>query len=240
MKQYFTSKYPLALMTTMLLAACQTIPEWDNAMLDNPVEDGRCPNLSGRFNYAHLGVKDTREFDSILDDDLLGNLPADRAVPADFDPGYVVWNGQTIRIPFPAPGDFNAGHYASSAIFNKIHKGNPTEPYLGAVTVTLTRTDQIGRKYHARVDWDVEGLIGEYDFKFDNVWVCSGGNIFRSVKNTLHERPDPDEIDPRDYRRIYVLPNGNIRIDRKHTFIAGWNPSHFSKYYESRVFAKIP
>ena len=214
MKRYFTSKHFVVFMAAILLIACQTIPKWDKEMLDNPVEDARCPNLSGRFNYEHLGAKDTRGLDSILGDYLLGELPADRVSPTDYK--------------------------ASGAIYIKIYKGRFFDAYPGTVIVTLSRLDQIGRNYHVRVDWDVEGFLGEYDVAFDETWVCSGGNLFRSAKSTLHERPDPDEVDPRDYRRIYMLPNGNIRIDRKHTFILRWDPSHLSRYYESRVFAKIP
>ncbi len=186
-------------------------------MIDDPVEDGKCPDLTGRFNYNHLGAKDTSDFDSILANDLPDNLPTDR-------PSHSVYGEEP---------------YHSAVIYNKIHKGN-FDPYPSTIIVTLTRSDQIGRKYHVRVDWDMEGLLGEYGVVFDETWICSGGNLFRSVKSTLHERPDPDEIDPRDYRRIYVLPNGNIRIDRKHIFILRWAPDHLSRYYESRVFAKIP
>ncbi len=239
MNQYLICKHYPALVAVLLLVACQTIPEWDQEAIDNPVEDGRCPDLSGRFNYEHLGANDTRGLDSILDDDLPDNLPADRAVPADYNPGSIGWNGQFIPIPRPAPGDFYAGHYASSAIYNKIHKGK-INAYPGTVIVTLTRLDQLGRKYHVRVDWDIEGLLGEYDFKFDDLWVCSGNKLVRSVKRTLYERPDPDEIDPNDYRRIYVLPNGNIRIDRKHTYIYMRDPNNFVRYYKSRVFARVP
>ena len=145
---------------------------------------------------------------TILRNDLPSSLPADRAVPADYNSGSIGWNGQTIRIPHPAPGDFYAGHYASSAIYNKIHKGK-FDAYPGTIIVKLMRSDPTGRKYHVRVDWDREGLLGEYDFKFDDLWVCSGNKLIRSVKSTLYERPNPDEIDPKDYRRIYVLPNGN-------------------------------
>lgn len=217
MNSYFTSKLLTMLVTASLLTACQTIPEWDKAMIDAPLEDGRCPDLSGRFNYSHLGAKDTSEFDSILGNDLPRNLPTDQ----------------------PSSSVYGNGPYYSSTIYNKIFKGK-SAPYLGVITVTLTHLDQVGRRYRVRVDWDIEGLLGEFDSAFDETWVCSGGNIFRSVKTTLHERPDPDEIDPRDYRRIYVLPNGNIRIDRKHTFIARWDTSHVAKYYESRVFARVP
>ncbi len=210
-------KYFIVVIAAMLLLACETIPEWDKAMIDNPVDDGRCPDLSGRFNYDHLGAKHTGEFDSILRNNLPGNLPGDQ----------------------PVPGSFDMGHYSSAAISNKIHKGK-SAPYSGTIIATLTRTDQLGRKYHVRVDWDVEGLLGEFDSAFDETWVCSNGNLFRSAKSTLHEQPNRDEIAPRDYRRIYLLPNGNIRIDRKHTYIAGWNKSYFARYYESRVFAKIP
>ena len=239
MNRYFIHKHYPALAMVLLLVSCQTIPEWDKETIDNPVEDDRCPDLSGRFNYEHLGAKDTSEFDSILDNDLLGNLPADRAVPADYKPGFIKRGSELIPIPPPAPGDFDAGHYASSAIYNKIHKGK-FDNYPGTIIVTLARSDQTGRKYHVRVDWDLEELLGEYDFKFDSRWVCSGDKLIRSVKSTLSEWPDPDEIDPRDYRRIYVLPNGNIRIDRKHTFIARWDKSHLARYYESRVFARVP
>jgi hypothetical protein len=220
MNRYFTIKYFVALMAVLLLIACQTIPEWDKAMIDNPIEDGRCPDLTGRFNYEHLGAKDTSEFSSILDNDLPGNLPTDR--------------------PTPSRSVHGDGPYHSARIYNKIHKGK-FDSYPSTITVTLTRSDQIGRKYHVRVDWDAEGMLGEYDSAFDETWVCSSGNLFRSAKSTLHEEPNPDEIDPKDYRRIYVLPNGNIRIDRKHTYICGWNPgSCFARYYESRVFARVP
>lgn len=210
-------KYFIVVIAAMLLVACQNIPEWDKAMIDNPVEDGRCPDLSGRFNYEHLGAKDTSEFSSLLDNDLPGNLPTDR----------------------PSNSVHGNGPYISARIYNKVHKGK-SKLSLGMIVATLKRTDLIGRKYHVRVDWDVEGLLGEFDSTFDETWVCSGGNLFRSAKSTLHELPNRDEIDPRDYRRIYLLPNGNIRIDRKHTYIAGWNKSYFARYYESRVFAKIP
>lgn len=219
MNRYSISKYFVVLMTAMLLIACKSIPEWDKAMLDNPVEDGRCPDLTSRFNYDHLGAKDTDEFDSILRNNLPSNLPTGRP-----------------SLSHSVHGD---GPYYSSVIYNKIFKGK-SEAYPGTIIVTLTRSDQIGRKYHVRVDWDVEGLLGEYDSVFDETWVCSGGNLFRSAKSTLHERPNRDEIDPRDYRRIYVLPNGNIRIDRKHTYTAGWDPSYFARHYESRVFARVP
>lgn len=197
----------------MMLFGCETIPEWDKAMLDSPVEDGRCPDLTGRFNYEHLGAKDTRGVDSILGDTLTSELPKDRATPSDFK--------------------------ESGAIYMKIYKGKYFAPYPGTVIVTLSRLDQAGRKYHVRVDWDLEGLLGEYDFKVNDTWVCSSGNLFRSVKATLHEEPNPRAIDPRDYRRIYVLPNGNIRIDRKHVFIYAKNPSSVFRYYESRVFARV-
>lgn len=203
---------------TMMLIGCETIPEWDKAMLDSPVEDGRCPDLTGRFNYEHLGAKDTSEFSSILSNDLPDNLPTDQ--------------------PTPSRSVHGAGPYHSARIYNKIHKGK-FDPYPGIITVTLTRSDQVGRKYHVRVDWDVEGTLGEYDSVFDETWVCSGGNLFRSMKSTLHEEPNPRAIDPRDYRRIYVLPNGNIRIDRKHVFIYAKNPSSVFRYYESRVFARV-
>lgn len=64
MNRYFTIKYFVALMAALLPIACQTIPEWDKAMIDDPIEDGHCPDLTGRFNYDHLGEKDTSEFDS--------------------------------------------------------------------------------------------------------------------------------------------------------------------------------
>ncbi len=217
MSKYVLNKSTLVLVAVLMLAACQTIPEWDKAMLDTPIEDGRCPDLSGRFNYEHLGAKDTGAFSSILSNQLPENLPTD----------------------IPSQSVYGAAPYHSVTIYNKIHKGR-FDPYPGKIIVTLTQADQIGRRYHVRVDWDIEGLLGEFDSAFDETWVCSGGNLFRSVKTTLHERPDPDEIDPKDYRRIYVLPNGNIRIDRKHTFIARWDTSHVAKYYESRVFARVP
>lgn len=241
MNSYFTSKLLTMLAIASLLTACQTIPEWDQAMLDAPIEDGRCPDLSGKFNYEHLGAKDTRGMDSILVNYLLGELPADRAAdPADYKPMFLKRGEALIPIPPPSPNDFYPGHYASGAIYMKIYKGKYFDAYPGAVTVTVSRLDQSGRKYHVKVDWDIEGFLGEYDFTFNNMWVCSGGNLFRSVKTTLHERPDPDEIDPKDYRRIYVLPNGNIRIDRKHTFTYARDTSHVAKYYESRVFARVP
>jgi len=214
MSRYFSNKYFVVLGAALILAGCQTIPEWDVAMIDNPVEDGKCPDLSGRFNYEHLGANDTRGMDSTLGDTLTSELPVDRAGPSDLK--------------------------ASGAIYMKIYKGRYFVAYPGTVIVTLSRIDQRGRKYHVRVDWDREGLLGEYDFKVNKAWVCSGNKLIRSVKSTLHEWPDPDEIDPKDYRRIYVLPNGNIRIDRKHTFIYKKNPNELFKYYESRVFAKIP
>lgn len=239
MNRYLLSKCCLVIGAVMLLVACQAIPEWDTAMIDAPIDDGRCPDLSGRFNYNHLGAKDTSDFGSILDNDLPSNLPADRAVRADYKPGLMVRGTELIPIPFPSPGDFYPGHHGSSTIYNKIYQGK-FNAYSGTIIVTLTHLDQTGRKYHVRADWDEKGLLGEYDFAFNDMWICSGGNLFRSVKTTLHERPNRDEIDPRDYRRIYVLPNGNIRIDRKHTFIARWDTSHVAKYYESRVFARIP
>jgi hypothetical protein len=237
MSRYLTSKLLLVLLA-ISFSACQTIPEWDKTMIDNPVENGRCPDLSGRFNYEHLGANDTRGLDSILEDDLPDNLPADRVASVDYKPGFIKRGVELIPIPFPAPGNFYAGYFASSAIFNKIHKGK-IDAYPGTVIVTLLRTDITGRKYHVRVDWDVEGLLGEYDFKFDGLWVCSENKLIRSAKSTLYERPDPDEVDPMDYRRIYVLPNGNIRIDRKHTFVARWDMNNLARYYESRVFSRI-
>jgi len=241
MNRYFIKKYYLAFCIVLLLAGCKTIPEWDKDTINKPVEDGRCPDLSGRFNYEHLGANDTRGKDSILGDYLLGELPADRvANPVDFKPMFIKRGTKRIPIPPPAPDDFYPGHYASGAIYMKIYKGKNFDTYPGTVIVTLSRIDQTGRKYHVRVDWDLEGLLGEYNFKFDDMWVCSRGKLIRLAKSTLHERPDPDEIYPRDYRRIYVLPNGNIRIDRKHTFTYKKNPNELFKYYESRVFAKIP
>ena len=129
MDRYFIHKHYPALAMVLLLVSCQTIPEWDKETIDNPIEDGRCPDLSGRFNYEHLGAKDTSEFDSILGNDLPDNLPADRAVPADYKP-CSQRGAQLIPIPPPAPGDFDAGHYASAAIYNKIHKGK-FDPYPG-------------------------------------------------------------------------------------------------------------
>lgn len=213
MYRYFSGKHVM-LVAALLLAACQTIPEWDKETIDNPVEDGRCPDLSGRFNYEHLGANDTRGMDSIL--------------------------GDTLTSELPAYGSSHVDYKASGAIYMKIYKGRYFDAYSGTVIVTLSRLDQSGRKYHVRVDWDIEGMLGEYDFKVNDLWVCSGNKFIRSVKSTLHERPDPDEVDPKDYRRIYVLPNGNIRIDRKHTFIYKRNPNELFRYYESRVFAKIP
>lgn len=239
MNNNFTSKLLTMFAIVSLLTACQSIPEWDKAMIDAPIEDGRCPDLSGKFNYNHLGAKDTSDFGSILDNDLPSNLPADRAVPADYKPGCLGYGAACIPIPFPSPDDFYPGHYASSSIYNKIYQGKFSS-YSGAIIVVLTRLDQAGRKYHVKVDWDEKGLLGEYDFTFNKMWVCSEGNLFRSVKTTLNELPDPDEIDPKDYRRIYVLPNGNIRIDRKHTFTYAPDTSHVAKYYESRVFARVP
>jgi hypothetical protein len=239
MKRHFSSKHSVALLAALLLVSCQTIPEWDKEIIDNPVEDGRCPDLSGQFNYEHLKWKNIREWDPILQDDLPDNLPADRAVPTDYKPGFVKRGAELIPIPFPALGDFYPGHYGSVTIYNKIHKGK-IGAYSGTVIVTLTRLDQIGRKYHVRADWDKEGLLGEYDFKFNDMWVCSDNRFIRVAKSTLYERPDPDEIDPKDYRRIYVLPNGNIRIDRKHTYIYRPDKSHFARSYVSLVFAKSP
>lgn len=215
-----TRKAFVSLLVSILLSACQTIPEWDKAMIDNPVEDGRCPDLSGRFNYEHLGTKETNAFDTILGNDLPEILPTDR----------------------PSPSVYGGAPYYSARIYNKIYKGK-SGPYLGIVVVTLSRTDQVGRKYHVRVDWDLEGLVGEYASVFDESWVCSGGNLLRTANSTLHEDSDPVEIDPKDYRRIYVLPNGNIRIDRKHTFNYMMNKmrnqTELFRYYESRVFARI-
>jgi hypothetical protein len=204
----------MALAAVMLLAGCQSIPEWDKETIDNPIEDGHCPNLSGRFNYEHLGAKNTRGMDSILGDNLTSELPAD---PIDL-----------------------ANFKSSGAIYLNIYKGKFFDAYQGTVIVTLTRLDQSGRKYHVRVDWDKEGLLGEYGIAFDQTWICSDNKLLRLANSTLHERPNPDEIDPRDYRRIYVLPNGNIRIDRKHTYIYKRNQNHFVRYYESRVFARVP
>ncbi|MEO9040352.1 MAG: hypothetical protein ABI265_10020 [Gallionella sp.] len=215
MSRYLTSKLLLVLLA-ISLSACQTIPEWDKTMIDNPVEDGRCPDLSGRFNYEHLGANNTRELVSILSDTLTNNLPDDdHATPEDFK--------------------------ELVAINMRIYKGRYLDAYPGTVIATLTRLDQMGRKYHVRVDWDLEGFLGEYDFKIGDGWICSGGNLFRSTKSTLHEDSSPREIDPKDYRRIYVLPNGNIRIDRKHTFIPQYlkDQNELFRYYESRVFAKI-
>lgn len=217
MSKHLIRKTIALMLLAILLSACETIPEWDKAMMDNPVEDGRCPDLSGRFNYEHLGANDTRlELGSILSDILTHNLPEDRTTSSDFD--------------------------KRGAIYKKIYKERELDPYSGMVIVTLSRLDQAGRKYRVRVDWDLEGLLGEYDFNVNETWICSRGNLFRFSRTTLHEDASPREIDPKDYRRIYLLPNGNIRIDRKHTFI----PQHMAKqgemyrYYESRVFAKIP
>ncbi|MEO9040351.1 MAG: hypothetical protein ABI265_10015 [Gallionella sp.] len=238
MSRYLTSKL-LWVLLAISFSACQTIPEWDKEIPDNPVDDGRCPDISGRFNYEHLKWKNIREWDPILQDDLPDNLPADGATPANYKPGFIKRGVELIPIPFSAPGNFYPGHYGSVAIYNKIHKGK-INAYSGMVTVTLTHSDQVGRKYHLRVDWDKERLLGEYDFKFDDMWVCSDNKFIRTAKSTLYERPDPDEINPKDYRRIHVLPNGNIRIDRKHTFIARWDRSHLARYYVSLVFAKVP
>jgi hypothetical protein len=136
MNRYITRKAFVSLLVSILLSACQTIPEWDKAMIDHPVEDGRCPDLSGRFNYEHLGANDTRlELGSILGDTLTSELPMARSTPADFK--------------------------ERGAIHMKIHKGRSLDAYPGRVIVTLTRLDQSGRKYHLRVDWDLEGLLGE-------------------------------------------------------------------------------
>ncbi len=204
-----------ALATIMLLVACQTIPKWDKETIDNPIEDGRCPDLSGRFNYEHLGAKDTRGMDSILGENLTSELPAN----------------QIDRRTYKATTEPSTSKYI---------RVDSSMPIQGTVIVSLTRLDKIGRKYHVRVDWDKEGLLGEYDIAFDQTWICSGDKLIRSVKSTLHERPNPDEIDPRDYRRIYLLPNGNIRVDRKHNYIYMRNQNHFVRYYESRVFARVP
>jgi hypothetical protein len=123
MSKYVLNKSTLALVVVLMLAACQTIPEWDQAMLDAPIEDGRCPDLSGRFNYNHLGAKDTSDFGSILDNDLPSNLPADRAVPADYKPGCLGYGAVCIPIPFPSPDEFYPGHHGSSTIYNKIYQG---------------------------------------------------------------------------------------------------------------------
>ena len=215
MSRHSTSKLSLALLA-ILLSACQTIPEWDKTMIDNPVEDGRCPDLSGRFNYEHLGANNTRGLDSILSDTLTNNLPDNNLA---------------------TPGDFKE----LVAINMRIYKGRYLDAYPGAVIVTLTRLDQMGRKYHVRVDWDLEGLLGEYDLKIGNGWICSGDTLYRFARSTLHEDSSPRELDPKDYRRIYLLPNGNIRIDRKHTFIPQYlkDQNELFKYYESRVFARI-
>jgi len=219
MSRYYSAKHFVVIAAALLLVACKSIPEWDKEMIDNPVEDGRCPDLSGRYNYDHIGARDTSEFDSILGNDLPRNLPT--------------------ALSTPTHSVYGAGPYYSSVIYNKIFKGK-TAPYSGTIAVTLTRLDQAGRKYQVRVNWDIEGLLGEYDSLFDDTWICSRGNLLRSAKTTIHERPDPDELDPKDYRRIYILPNGNIRIDRKHTFIYQKDPNEVFRYYESRVFAKIP
>ena len=225
-------------MLALLLVSCKTIPEWDKEMVDNPVEDGRCPDLSGRFNYEHLKWKNIREWDPILANSLPDNLPGEGPTPKDYKPGFLKRGSELIPIPPPAPGDFYQGHYVAPSVYTKIFKGRfDTHP--GTVIVTLTRLDKSGRKYHVRVDWDVEGLLGEYDFKFDNMWICSQNKLIRLAKSTLYELPDPDEVDPKDYRRIYVLPNGNIQIDRKHTFIYQPSPNEFFRYYVSLVFAKI-
>jgi hypothetical protein len=242
MKRHFSTKHFVVLAAVLLLAACQTIPAWDKEVLDKPVEDGRCPDLSGRYDYEHIKWKSIREWDHILQDDLPGNLPADRAASPDSRRGFVKRGAELIPIPPPSPDDFYPGHYGSIVIYNKIHKGK-VGAYPGKVTVTLSRLDQIGRKYHIRVDWDREGLLGEYDFKFNDTWVCTANKFVRTAKSTLYERPDPDEIDPNDYRRIYVLPNGSLRIDRKHTFIymptKARNKTDLFRFYESAVFAKI-
>ncbi len=227
-------------MLVLLLVSCKTIPEWDKEMVDNPVEDGRCPDLSGRFNYEHLKWKNIREWDPILANSLPDNLPGEGPVPKNHSPLCVKRGINCIPVPPPAPDDFYQGHYAAPTIYTKIFKGR-FETYPGTVIVTLTRLDKSGRKYHVRADWDVEGLLGEYDFKFDNMWICSQNKLIRLAKSTLYELPDPDEVDPKDYRRIYVLPNGNIQIDRKHTFNASWlQKNDLARYYVSLVFAKIP
>ena len=236
MNRYFIRKYYPTLVAVLLLGACQIVPEWDKEIIDNPIEDGRCPDISGRFNYeypeANLGIRDPSKRSRLLEDDLPDNLPADHVVPTDFKPGITKSGSGQISSSPPAPG-FYAGHYASSAIFNKIFMDRLAQKKMysppGEIIVTLTRLDQLGRKYHVRVDREVEGLQGEYDFKFDDTWICSSNKFIRSVKSTRYERPDPDEVDAKDYRRIYVLPNGNIQIERKHTDL-----------YQSRMFAKIP
>jgi hypothetical protein len=235
MNRYFISKY-FAVLLLGLLGACQTIPEWGKDIAANPVENGRCPDISGRFNYeypeANLGIRDPSERSRLLEDDLPDNLPADHVVPTDFKPGITNSGSEQISNPPPAPG-FYAGHYGSSAIFNKIFMNRLAQKRMysppGEIVVTLTRLDQLGRKYHVRVDRETEGLLGEYDFKFDDTWVCSGNKFVRSVKSSLYERPDRDEAASNDYRRVYVLQNGNIQIERKHTDL-----------YQSRTFAKIP
>lgn len=241
MNSHMVNKFFLALIAVTALVACQSIPEWDKETTDDPVEDGRCPDISGRYNYEHIKWKNIRDWDPILEDDLPGNLPADRAAPAlaDYKPGCIVRGTQCIPIPYPSPDDFYPGHYFSSDIYNKIHKGK-IGAYPGTVIVVLSRLDQTARNYHVRVDWDKEGLLGEYDFKFNDMWVCTSNKFVRTANTTLYERPDPDEIDPKDYRRIYVLSNGNIQIDRKHTFIAQWDKNHMVRYYVSLVFEKIP
>ena len=98
MNQYFTNKYYLVFAGALLLVACKTIPEWDKEIPDNPVDDGRCPDISGRFNYEHLMWKNIREWDPILQDDLPDNLPADRAVPADYKPGFIKRGAELIPI----------------------------------------------------------------------------------------------------------------------------------------------
>jgi len=238
MKRYCSGKYSVALLVCLLLAACHTIPEWDKEIIDNPVEDGRCPDISGQFTYYHIKWTGGVELYSILNEDLPNNLPADRAAPADYKPGFLKRGTELIPIPFPAPNDFYPGHYGATTIYGKIHKG--ITPYQGTFTVMLSRLDQSGRKYHVRVDWDKQGLLGEYDFKFNDMWVCSGNKFIRVAKSTLYEDYAPEEVDPRDYRRIYVLPNGNIQIDRKHTYIYRPDKNNFVRYYVSLVFAKIP
>jgi hypothetical protein len=216
MNSHFASKTYLVLIAAMALVACQSIPEWDKVMAEAPMEDGRCPDLSGRYNYEHLGANDTRAEQALLGDTLTSELPIDRSSPTAFK--------------------------ASGAIYVKIYKGKYFDPYPGKVIVTLSRLDKIGREYHVRVDWDLEGLLGEYDFRVHDAWVCSGGNLFRFARTTLHEDASPREADSKDYRRIYLLPNGNIRIDRKHTFIPKYleKQGEVFRYFESRVFARVP
>jgi hypothetical protein len=216
MNTKMVNKVLFVLIAATAMVACQSIPEWDKEMAEAPVEDGRCPDFSGRYNYEHLGANDTRAEPALLGDTLTSELPIDRLSPTAFK--------------------------ASGAIHVKIYKGKYFDPYPGKVIVTLAKLDREGRKYHVRVDWDLEGMLGEYDLKVHDAWICSGGSLFKVARTTLHEDASPREINPKDYRRIYLLPNGNIRIDRKHTFIPKYleKQGEIFRYFESRVFARVP